>query len=148
MQERFSGLELAGALAWKGGALAASGAAGTAVAVHDVGMALALSAVSGVCGVIGAMYYLARADETVRVDLIISVAMAFVIGASVGPGVGEVAAREVLRFFDVQVDIVNQRMIGGAFVGLSMTPALRWLIADGLAHLARSIAERIGGKRP
>lgn len=130
---------------WKAGAIASSGAAGAAAVLGDGAATVGLGVLSGVCAVSGAIFWRSQAGESVRADLFISVVMAFLLGFALGPFVGELGAIQSMRIFGLAPAGIERRILGGALVGLAMTPALRWLIGGGWNRLAKAFADRIGG---
>lgn len=119
-----------GLFAW-GSGVAAAGAG--AIAHADRPASAFFLILSGVCAMIGAIYYRAAEKESAIEDVLISVVGAFIIGVSIGPFAGA-------GLFAIAIAMISQiapafdgawqtpfaeAVVGGLGVGAIGTPALR-----------------------
>lgn len=132
------------------GAAAAGGAGGAGIVLGELPLAIAMMAVSGVCACIGALYYRSQDEETIVRDIVVSLAMAFLVGAAAGAVAGAFLDSILFRAIGMHVSEIGQHMIGGAALGLILTPLTRGVLAGkigDIAGAARDFLDKIGGKK-
>ena len=108
----------------------------------------ALMALGGACSIVAALYYRSESDEKVARDAIVSIAMAFVVGAAGGQLAGELLDGLIFDRTGLHLSVIGQHMIGGAALGGVMTPVMRAVLTGKVANIisaARDFLDKISG---
>lgn len=132
------------------GSTAAAASGGAGLATGDLPLAVAMMAVGGICAVIGALYYRSNSDEGIVRDVIASLAMAFMLGAAAGAVAGAWLDAILFQALGLHMTVIAQSMIGGAALGLALTPLTRGVLAGKVGDIlaaARDFLDKIGGKK-
>lgn len=130
---------------------AATGGAG--LALGETPLAMAMMAVAGLCACVGALYYRSNATEGVIRDIIISLAMAFLVGAAAGAVAGAWFDQLIFDLVGLHFSAIAQAMIGGAAIGLILTPLTRAALSGQIGNIAGAVRAFLdslknGGKKP
>lgn len=110
-------------------------AAGAASQIADDIIALAMMAIGGICAVVSALYYRANDAESAARDAVVSIGMAFLIGAAAGEIIGALIDGAIAEHTSLHLSIISQHMIGGGIAGGALTPLMRAIMSGKIGAL-------------
>lgn len=130
---------------------AATGGAG--IALGESALGFAMMAVAGICACIGALYYRSNAAEGIVRDIVVSLATAFMFGAAGGILTGAFLDGIVFNALGLHLSLIAQAMIGGAAIGIILTPLTRAALSGQIGNIAGAVRAFLdslknGGKKP
>lgn len=124
----------------------AATSAATAVATQSGAFAIGMMALAGVCAIVAALYYRSESDEKIARDAIVSIAMAFIVGAAGGEIAGTFLDGLIFDRTGLHLSTIAQHMVGGAALGATMTPLTRSALSGKLGEIWRAVTGK--GKAP
>lgn len=130
---------------------AATGGAG--LAFGETPLAIAMMAVAGICACVGALYYRSNAAEGIVRDIVVSLATAFMLGAAGGILAGAFLDGMLFEALGLHLSLIAQAMIGGAAIGIILTPLTRAALSGQIGNIAGAVRAFLdslknGGKKP